>query len=287
MQYRSTRWLAALGFLALSCVEKTGPASLPERLWGITVDSTEELDATLESIRALPVKPITRLVFDPGYSAEDYAPAVARLHQSSYVMGELLDSWGMRDVSRSEYAARAREYLDRLGTDVDLWEVGNEVNGEWLGETADVVAKVQSAYDAVKERGALAAITLFYNRNCWSDPEHEMFAWTGRNLPRAVREGVDYLFISYYEDGCQSFAPDWNDVFSRLRALFPAARLGFGEVGTPIAAHKEDFVRRFYGLGLDFPGYVGGYFWWYFRQDMVPSTRPLLRVLGDAISSHR
>ena len=45
------------------------------------------------------------------------------------------------------------EYLDALGATVDIWEVGNEINGEWLGTTSDVVAKASIAFDLVRKRG--------------------------------------------------------------------------------------------------------------------------------------
>jgi hypothetical protein len=46
--------------------------------------------------------------------------------------------------------------------------VGNDINGEWLGTTPDVVAKMKGAYDLVKARGNRTALTLYYNHNCFS-----------------------------------------------------------------------------------------------------------------------
>jgi hypothetical protein len=31
------------------------------------------------------------------------------------------------------------------------------------------------------------------------------------------------------------------------------------------------------------PDYVGGYFWWYFAEDMVPKTKPLFATLSAAL----
>jgi hypothetical protein len=56
-------------------------------------------------------------------------------------------------------------------------------------------------------------------------------------------------------------------------------------VGTIYADRKAAYVSRYYGLKIDEPRYIGGYFWWYFRQDMVPRTQPLWQTLNDAISS--
>jgi hypothetical protein len=37
-------------------------------------------------------------------------------------------------------------------------------------------------------------------------------------------------------------------------------------------------------MSVNVPRYVGGYFWWYFAEDMVPDTSPLLSVLTKAES---
>lgn len=71
-------------------------------------------------------------------------------------------------------------------------------------------------------------------------------------------------------------------------ANLPRARLGFGEVGAqgradgvpdPDLAEKQRIARRYYGMhdGLSRrlgDRWVGGYFWWYYRQDAVPKDRP-------------
>lgn len=40
-----------------------------------------------------------------------------------------------------------------MSASVDIWVIGNEINGEWLGDTAGVVAKMTGAYDVVKAAG--------------------------------------------------------------------------------------------------------------------------------------
>lgn len=208
-------------------------------------------------------------------------------------MGELLDSYYVLEYTPAEYDARAAEYLAALADVVDIWEVGNEINGEWLCDpdagdctpegTAEVVAKMQAAYTRVKALGEPAALTLYYNEDCWSAPEHEMFTWAAANIPTEMKAGLDYVLVSYYEDDCNGLQPDWPAVFAGLRALFPDARLGIGECGTTDPAQKAAYVERYYGMTIADPGFVGGWFWWYFRQDMVPKTAPLWSVLDAAL----
>ena len=56
--------------------------------------------------------------------------------------GELVDSESIPDLDPTEYEQRAVEYLDEFGASVDLWEVGNEVNGNWTGDYSDVGDKI-------------------------------------------------------------------------------------------------------------------------------------------------
>ena len=43
-------------------------------------------------------------------------------------------------------------------------------------------------------------------------------------------------------------------------------------------------VEAYYPMTVHHPRYVKGFFWWYFRQDMVPDTTHLWEVLSQSIS---
>ena len=254
-------------------------------VYGVTVDDISGLPAITQSLSGLPRMPTTRIVFDEFRPAKTYLAATAAIGQVSYVMGEILDSLYMPRYSVQAYRDRTAEYLATLGPFVDIWEVANEINGEWLGDNGDVVAKMTDAFDLVKAQGKTAALTLYYNEGCASKAAHTMFAWAQAHIPARMKSGLDYVWISYYEDDCPGPKPDWDAVFQRLSVMFPGARLGFGEVGTAIPARKAEFVTRYYTLSIKTPSYVGGYFWWSFRKDMVPSTAPLWSTLSDAIAA--
>jgi hypothetical protein len=258
--------------------------AIPSPLYGVTVDDVSGLSSIVESVRRLAHTPIVRIVFDE-VPATDYTTAAAAIHDVAYVMGEILDSFYVHDYTAEQYAQRTTEYLTTLGDSVDLWEVGNEINGEWLGATPTVVTMMTSAYDLVKAQGKKTALTLYYNQDCWENPQNEMFTWTEANVPDRMKQGLDYVLVSYYEDDCNGLEPDWPPIFDRLAALFPNSKVGFGEVGTKFADRKASYVTRYYGLQIPQPRYVGGYFWWYFREDMVPYTSSLWSVLNTAISA--
>ena len=280
--------LSRTGDLSAFSRPLSGPAGLgplPAPIYGVTVDRLDDLSAAIGSLRAIARKPTARLVFNAHARPAEYRDAVAGIHAASYIMGELLDSYFVKDCGVEEYERRAVDYFDAFGGQVDLWEVGNEVNGDWLGETADVAAKMTAAYKAIKGRGGRTALTLHYSSAYADDPEHEPFRWAQANVPEEMKKGLDYVLISYYEVDSPGPPPDWNEVFSRLARMFPNAQVGFGEAGTEDPSLKREVLRRCYGLRVDEPRYIGGCFWWFFSQDMVPSTRPLLKDLNDVIVS--
>ena len=107
-----------------------------------------------------------------------------------------------------------------------------------------------------------------------------MFAWIDANVEAELRQGIDYVLVSYYETACPTHDP-WDEVFTKLAQRFPNSFVGFGETGTedenaPLA-DKKTILNRYYSLvpPIEPQKYIGGYFWWYFSEDMVPMTLPL------------
>ncbi len=267
-----------------------------EYIFGVTIDNPwydneQEKNEIRDALAGHAVKPTARFVFDECMYPVDkcvaacggecwdpsgYQEPLENVASAVFVMGEILDSAFVKDYSVAEYIERTNEYLNRFDDLVDIWEIGNEVNGDWLGEPADVVAKIQGAYDAVKVKDGLTALNLYYNKSCLnSKPEHEMFTWVQANILPEMRNGLDYVFFSYYEDDCHDVIhtqEEWQAVFDNLHALFPKAKLGFGEVGTEDASKKAEQMQRYYSLDIKGDYYVGGHFWWYYRQDCVPKT---------------
>lgn len=258
---------------------------VPAPLYGVTVDDVSRLGDITESLRRLSKMPTTRIVFDEEVEPDYYRKPAVAINKVSYVMGEILDSFYVKTVSVPGYIDRTRKYLNALSDVVDIWEVGNEINGEWLGANDDVVAKMSGAYDLVKSQNKTAALTLYYNQDCWSRKSNEMFTWANANIPYRMKQGLDYVFISYYEADCNGLKPDWPAVFQKLSVMFPGSKIGFGEVGTASRTKKAEYLTRYYTQKINVPNYVGGHFWWYYRQDMVPYTKPLWNTLNSVISA--
>jgi hypothetical protein len=254
----------------------------------------EHLDSLTDSLAHLPVRAATRVVFDRVPAASYVAP-VRAVHRVSDVMGEILDSYYVHAYDGDAYVARAKSYVDALGDDVDVWEIGNEFNGEWLcakdashctpARTHELVDALTRTFELVRGRHKKTELTLYLNEGCFSDPKNELFTWVDANLSKELEDGLDRVLLSYYEDDCNGRQPDWASVIHRLGQRFPNAELGVGECGTTHPNEKASFVRRYYAMEIDHPRYVGGYFWWYFAEDMVPRSEPLFGVLGETITN--
>jgi hypothetical protein len=136
------------------------------------------------------------------------------------------------DDTKHDYKARVKCYIETLNSDVDIWEAGNEVNGEWADEgcvkdikdncisnvtpgvdknnrpaiskpdAGKVVEKIKYAVDKTAATGKPVALTLIHQPNCISWDGYEMFDWFGKIEPLLPQ--INYLLVSYYEDNCHN-----------------------------------------------------------------------------------
>ncbi len=291
------------------------PTPIPTPIHGITVADNHDirskkyLQQVLTSVGNLTVNPTVRLTFTveadatdvdgkrQGARASTYLAATQALAQKAYILGEVVDSSAMACFTVADHDARWKEYLSTLGSFVDVWEVGNEINGDWLENPhpsvskrrdcpwpepktteADVVTKGMDAYRMVKKAGKAAAITLYYEPNpaCSRSlpPANDPILWAKNNLPADMRTGMDYVFISFYPDNCPHYQPDWTGLFSALQRIFPNAQMGIGEWGysqhRPSNAALKRLLREGYGIHPAVKNWAGGVFDWEFGLDAVP-----------------
>lgn len=282
--------------------------SIPAPIYGITLDDVSNTAEQVRSLQQLVHMPTVRVVFDYGAGPSYYSDPIRQLSGVSYIMGEIADSSDMRKYTVASYQKRAQKYVAGLGSQVDLWEIGNEINGNWLGTGA--MLKLKAAYNVVAAAHGATAITFFYEgepsdtNNCISTRNggNDMFTWINQNfqlnLPQTqrdpeaekVRLGANYILVSWYPTQCNNAKPDWSSIFSRLASIFPNSNVGFGEIGTPSpeggSQTEINLINEFYPLAKTIafpPSYVGGYFWWYYAEEMVPANTTLFRTLNKAI----
>src|SRR6266513_1242232 len=278
-------------------VSVTAPPPSTSWLWGVTTDdATVQSASQVSAVAAFSKRVTIRTVFDPPVggspAASDYLSSVQALSAKADVMGLPVDSSAMSQLTTAAIGARIGEYISALGPYVRIWEIGNEVNGNWLGQ--DGITKVETMYDAAKAAGKLTALTLYYENP--STPGYEMISWVDQNIPpgHRMRSGLDYVLVSYYEDqnaGHQLTQSELDTMFSALAARFTSASLGFGECGwggqiPSDNATRAALIQRFYGYRVpSVPRYIGGCFYWHFLQTMVPNGTPDWTVLQSLMST--
>lgn len=262
-----TRWfLCLLLLLSCSCVRVFAQGARqadapPPWFNGITLEDVLNLrKEQRDALDAIKTVVVVRVVFAANTEPEVYKTTLDDLRglklpdgqtRKVYIMGELLDSdflaryrWDCkesegcskgedRDSKYHDYKTRVDRYMTALDKQVDIWEVGNEVNGEWADEgcvkksndscVSDVkeekdatgkktksvpqpsltAQKVAYALEVATGKGKPVALTLINQPECTTWDANTMFGWATANLrPLVNRYKIDYLLISYYEDNC-------------------------------------------------------------------------------------
>ena len=316
MTFKLTNFFSRAGVAVLATCAFSVPFSqtaqaqvepLKNPVYGVTLDDLSNIDAIVTSLTNLPYRPTVRVVFDPGTSAADYYAPLLRLHQVAYVMGEVMDSYYF-PTTLSAYQARTQELVSTLKNTVDVWEIANEINGEWLrqnpsgtnsvvnSEETQIGQMVAAADTIVKNAGGKTAITLYYNddskgNNCWEKPQDYWKTWPTTFLSSTVRQHADYALFSYYPyQDCPGLYPSWKNDFTALESIFPNAKVGFGEIGTSDTAApttvQDNLITTYYPMVNTFadPKFIGGFFWWNYAEEMVPySTSSYFKLLKQTI----
>ena len=233
------------------------------------VRSSDYLNLVIPALSNLEVTPSVRLVFtlevDSGgqgatrssyYSAVEQIRASTNVHTGHHpiVMGQPVDSSFMICFTRAQHAARWRDFVEHPDEVVDFWEVGNEINGNWTYNTGadeagdgsscpdgwpggvpdttiqDVASKMTDAFNIVKAAGKSAALTLTF---CPTEllASADPFIWVDSYVNSRLKNGMDYVLISYYPDatGCGYGLPhasDWVTRFRGIQQRFPNAKVG-------------------------------------------------------------
>ncbi len=245
-------------------------------MYGLTIDDswyeTIPVEEITLSLKGLKIKPTVRIVMSKNIHPKEYVQLFKILSEVAYIMAEPVDSYEMnlyKDVK--SYKDRFFESYKYLNKYVDIWEIGNEINGqEWINQSSElIISKVMAAYNIVKNKKT--AITFYYENQ---NSNKNMFQWIKDNIPKDLSENITYSFISYYEDENQGFQPDWTTIFNDLSLLFPNAKIGIGECGNISKEASEEskiaLFNKYYSMPKYNDNYVGGYFWWDYIKDCIP-----------------
>lgn len=275
-------------------------------LRGVTITTTEHLDETIAAVAALEPEPTVRIVVDPGGTPEDYRVLIEGLQPHAQIMLTLFDSTSLASASVDAVRQRSQDFVTAFADQVAIWEIGNELNGSWVGSNpAEINAKLLETSRQVERAGEASAITLNYwaTPDCYTHPWEETASYA-RTLPVEVSASVDYLFLSVYETACEPAqrpsAADLGAMLGDIGEVAPQAWLGIGEIGVQgvedgvegaSQVDKETIARRYMQMSDELhqllgPRFVDGWFWWYFAEDAVPMDAPdsLWPVLNEELA---
>lgn len=218
--------------------------------------------------------------------------------QQVQTLGQLFDS----SVQRSLSLAQFKSAVDRALLYPDFhkftaWEVGNEVNGGWLG--SGMSAKIDYAAAQVKARTGKPVCLTFYWYGVEDTLKTSLFNWIYTNITPNITRNLDCVTLSIYTDQ-QPLGFSWDLVMTKLASLFPGKQLMVGELAFvdpsvkpffregPLTLTAEQgaklYIQNRYPASFATANATGGNFWWYYDQEMV-GRKPLWVTLHDVYCS--
>ncbi|MFI5347988.1 MAG: hypothetical protein ACHQ2Z_00460 [Elusimicrobiota bacterium] len=247
-----------------------------------------------------------RVVFRPnggdftyasGRSFNEYDGALKALRgRKLKIIGTILDTaqWP-KTLTPEAYAARVRNIVLHYKGQVSTWEIGSEINGDWLGGAsapldADRVFEIYSAgaaaardADADAERMA----TLYWWESTAPDRTHSLSGWLARYVPRGFDRSVDVVGLDLFpEDNPVGMGLEQG--FDAAAAALPKAKLllsSFGYVEKnalkgywwlspdDVDGARADLAVLYTTASCALRDSLCGGFWWQALDQMLPPGR--------------
>jgi hypothetical protein len=277
---------------------KTTPAMAP---WlGVTIDTIDGYRSSLDLASGL-TDPHgwVRIVMDPGTDFSAYFPVVHRAHLDGLkVLGQPIDSFYASAFPGRSYLGRIQRAVRALPA-VDAWEIGNEVNGGWLGPAMG--DRIDRAAEWLRTSHPEKTVVLTFYWQIGTDaPQWSTFDWIRDELKASTIRDTDvFLLSTWVEDAPLGLA--YDRILRALHDALPGSTVGIGELGywgrgTSRAwwygaegnsnAGRRIVLDQLYRASLGYSWSVGGVFWWYFAEDMPadPELAGELSTIRDDIA---
>lgn len=269
---------------------------------GVTMDTIDDHPSSLDLASRL-TDPLgwVRIVMDPGTNFSAYAPAVHRAHLSGLkVMGQPIDSFYAKDFPGGDYLHRIQRAVTALPT-VDAWEVGNEINGGWLGPDMGDRVDQAATWLHVSHPEKTVVVTLYWQIGT-DAPLWSTFDWIRDELKASTIRDTDvFLLSTWVEDAPIGLA--FDRVIRALHDALSGSLVGVGELGywgqrtarawwygdrSNPTEGRRIVLDQLYRASLGYSWSVGGVFWWYFAEDMPadPELADELSTIRDDITVH-
>ena len=242
-----------------------------------------------------------RLVIGNPNDAEEMAgwrSTVEALHaQGGKALVQICDSHDMVVLTNAAWDMRVDALIKAL-PNVDAWEVGNEIGGDWLG--GGPVAKAERAAKAVRERTSATTVLTLYYQLGQADPTHSLFSYAAREIPASTRELIDVVGLSVYPQ-LHPLGTAADRILSTLEDAFSSSRIAvtelgyggedlntgpwwFGSASDPVAA-RTAVAEHVTGAALGRSDAWGAPFWWYYLEDQVGTPGGQVAPVLAAVST--
>lgn len=254
-------------------------------LFGVTIDSIDNLPAIVDALGRLPKRITARIVFDAQNSPAYYKDAVAKIGMVADILGQPSDSEYVKGLSLAAYKKRFQDYVAAF-PQIQMWETGNEINGDWLG--TGVVAKFEAAHDVVRGAGKKTVLVPYWNSKTCADSNGYWLDWLKKNMTAKLKSS-DYVLVSVYGWDCDGPEPtkaEITDFYTELGVMFPNAMLGIGEMGGSekySVAKRAATIPYYYNMPKLHPRDVGFNGFWFFTPDAVPYTKSTWTKLNEVL----
>lgn len=282
-------------------IEAQGGQPVTYGMWGVTTGdlTSGNSNARIDDLVALfePRHRWARLMIDQT-SDTFYAQArnVVNYAYANQVqtLGQLFDSSIQSGLSLAQFQDAVNRALAYPDFDkFTAWEVGNEVNGGWLGP--DMTAKIEYAATRVKTVTGKPVCLTFYWYGMEDTLNTSLFNWISAHVTQTIVSNIDCVALSIYTDQ-QPLGFLWDLVMTKLASLFPGKMMLVGELGfvdptvatyfregpldLPTLAGGQLYIQNRYPASFATPNTNGGDFWWYYDLEMA-GRQPLWNTLHD------
>ncbi|PIR15539.1 MAG: hypothetical protein COV48_13780, partial [Elusimicrobia bacterium CG11_big_fil_rev_8_21_14_0_20_64_6] len=282
----------------------------PGLRFGLTLDESmlkrlDDLDWIAEAVRRSGAGWV-RLVFranapDFLYSSlrsfNEYDGVVAELeHNKIKVMGCVLDAtqWP-KTMTPALYAERVKNIVLHFRGNISSWEVGTELNGDWIGGaskpfTTDQVYRIYSAgVNKVKEIDpALETVaTLYAWEETAPDREHSLSGWLPVQVKRGFGRNLDVVGLSI-QPAENPLGMGFERAFDTTSEALPRQMLMVSSLGyvekdelkgywwlepDDVDGARKDIAILYATASCAMPRSMCGGFWWQTLDQMLPRGR--------------
>ncbi|HAM35593.1 MAG TPA: hypothetical protein DEB40_02180 [Elusimicrobia bacterium] len=227
-------------------------------------------------------------------SFNEYDAIVKELREKGLrIMGAALDtSQWPRGMTSAVYAERVKNLALHYRDDIRSWEVGSELNGDWLGGVnspfdPEQVHRIYSAA-AAKLKGIDPTFETVASLYWWDgtapDHEHSLFGWLKRYGRQGFGRDLDIVAVSLQPDD-NPVGMALESIFERLNQELPGQRFMLGSLGyaekdklqgyywlepDDVEAARENLLGLLTASACAMPRSLCGGFWWQTLDQMFP-----------------